>query len=260
MPLNMEGRDWLQSYQGFLEETCGFFVIEYFITQLAAAFYPPAWVEQLWKIFVGRINAAVLSCLGSGCEETGVFMKMKWAQVFFMHALEIYQVNRGGNSVGSGSEQKPTERRKPKGNFPSSHLLARPSPVGSIFGVSELRETLLSLFYRYTELLKTDHLQAIRDAINKDQPAIPMVIGSRAVLERMQAQQLQWLQNNEKSSIDSVSVACSASVYECFQIIGQFIGHFYVFLEGIPQQTSELDDIAKKVKERKKSPTYTTIS
>lgn len=242
----MEGRDWLQSYQGFLEETCGFFVIEYFITQLAAAFYPTAWVEQLWKIFVGRINSAVFSCLGSGCEETGVFMKMKWAQVFFMHALEIYQVNRGGLCGGGrGTDQKPKGRGKAKG-YPSSHLLARPSPVGSIFAVSELRETLLSLFYRYTELLKTDHSQAIRDAISKDQPAFPMVIGSRAVLERMQSQQLLWLQPDQ-SSIDSVSVPCSASVYECFQIIGQFIGHFYVFLEGIPQQTSELDDIAKKV-------------
>lgn len=201
MPVSLrEGQ--AQSFATFLHHVTGFFIVEYFIVQQAQKFYSPAHVEGLWETAVGMINNYVLDSLGTGVADRGVFMKIKWLQVFFMHSIEVYE----------------------------------------LYSIASMLDTILSLFYRYVDLAKTDHSQSIQNAAASGAlRALPLGSGERYL------RLFGFLQASETHAPRGGNwLPFSDFVPAVYNGVAEFIGNFYVFLEGVPQQSGELDDIAKK--------------
>jgi hypothetical protein len=93
IPVNLKDGK-ADSFSNFLHNVCGFFIIEYFIVRKPQKFYSPAHVEGLWETAVNLINSYVLESLGCGLDQS-VFMKIKWLQVFFLHAIEVKPLIHG---------------------------------------------------------------------------------------------------------------------------------------------------------------------
>lgn len=147
------------------------------------------------------INNYVLESIGSGSDQT-VLMKIKWLQVFFLHAIEVYD----------------------------------------LYSIGSMMDTILSLFYRYVDLSKNETAQKIQTlAMNCE---LRPMAASAASISRMQ-QQFHFLLD-EPVMGDAETFPFSEYVVSVYNCVCDFIASFYVFLEGVPQQSSELDDIAKK--------------
>lgn len=202
LPVNVkEGEG--KSFANFLHHVAGFFIMEYFLARKPQKFYSRAHVEGLWETAVRIINNYILESLGEHADQ-GVFMKIKWLQVFFLHAMEIYD----------------------------------------IYSITTMLDTILSLFYRYVDLAKAERAQAIHAAA-QSADLCRIEVTNPAAWARWQ-RQFTFL-NDELVSLEGGNyLPFSSFVGDTFNNINDFINNFYVFLEGIPQQSSELDDIAKK--------------
>ena len=199
LPVNLrEGEG--KSFANFLHQVCGFFIIEYFIVRKPQKFYSSAHVEGLWETVVRMINNYVLESLGDGSDQ-GLFMKIKWLQVFFLHAIEVYD----------------------------------------LYSIASMLDTILSLFYRYVDLAKSERLQAIQ-ASAQSANLRPLTVSSANAFARLQRQYSFLSEIDGEAGI----LPFSQFVLDVHSNISEFINNFYVFLEGVPQQSSELDDIAKK--------------
>lgn len=202
IPVNLKDGK-ADSFSNFLHNVCGFFIIEYFIVRKPQKFYSPAHVEGLWETAVNLINNYVLESLGCGLDQS-VFMKIKWLQVFFLHAIEVYD----------------------------------------IYSISSMLDTILSLFYRYVDLTKGETIQRIKDSAASCELK-PLAISSSNSISKAQRQFTFMTEDSAFSN--ATEFPFSSFIMDVFAGISEFINNFYVFLEGVPQQSSELDDIAKKV-------------
>lgn len=207
MPVNLHDGE-ASSFAAFLHNVCGFFILEYFIVRKPQKFYSPAHVEGLWETAVGMINGYVLDSLrtlgGTAKDDLAVFMKIKWLQVFFLHAIEVYE----------------------------------------IYSVGSMLDTILSLFYRYVDASKNEALHLIREAAASGCIS-PLPITSSGAAARIR-RTFSFLADD--SSLESSAYfPFSEYVPTIYNHICDFVTNFYVFLEGVPQHSSELDDIAKKV-------------
>lgn len=105
-------------------------------------------------------------------------------------------------------------------------------------------DTILSLFYRYVDITKGEAAQKIQEAAGSA-TLKPLRISSANSVSRVK-RSFDFIAQDP--TIDSAKeFPFSEFVLETFNAISDFINNFYVFLEGVPQQSSELDDIAKKV-------------
>lgn len=191
-----------KSFASFLHHVCGFFVLEYFIVRLPQKFYSAAHVEGLWEAAVTLINGYVMDSLGSSVTQT-TFMKIKWLQVFFLQAIEVYD----------------------------------------IYSISSMLDAILSLFYRYIDLAKTENVNKIHELATTC-AITPLPVSSSNSVAKMR-RSFSFLASD--SSLETATTfVFSEYLPSVFSSINDFITNFYVFLEGVPQQSSELDDIAKK--------------
>lgn len=201
--------DGSNSFAAFLHHVCGFFICEYFIVRKPQKFYSPAHVEGLWETAVRLINGYVLESLGSALSDQGLFMKIKWLQVFFLHAIEVYD----------------------------------------LYSISSMLDTILSLFYRYVDLSKAEHHQNLQVAAQAVD-LCPLTVSSSSAYARYQRQFafLSAIVQDGGGPTSSTNAALPFSQYvlDVHGSLHDFIVNFYVFLEGVPQQSSELDDIARK--------------
>lgn len=202
--------DGSNSFATFLHHVCGFFICEYFIVRKPQKFYSPAHVEGLWETAVRLINGYVLESLGSALSDQGLFMKIKWLQVFFLHAIEVYD----------------------------------------LYSISPMLDTILSLFYRYVDLSKAEHYQNLQVAAQAAD-LCPLTVSSSSAYIRYQ-RQFSFLSaaavqdGGDPASSTSTTLPFSQYMLDVYGSLHDFIVNFYVFLEGVPQQSSELDDIARK--------------
>lgn len=207
MPVNLHD-DEATSFATFLHNVSGFFILEYFIVRKPQKFYSPAHVEGLWETALGMINSYVLEALGTlGGHSKGdlaVFMKIKWLQVFFLHAIEVYE----------------------------------------IYSVGSMLDTILSLFYRYIDASKNETLTRIREAACSGH-ITPLPITSSNTVAKMR--RIFSFLVDDVALESGEAFPFSEYVLIVFNCICDFITNFYVFLEGVPQHSTELDDIAKKV-------------
>lgn len=213
MPVDLRNAE-AKSFANFLHNVCGFFILEYFIVRKPQKFYSAAHVEGLWESAVSLVNNYVLESLGLSSEQA-VFMKIKWLQVFFLHSIEV--------------DARP---------HPFS-----PCQVYDLYSISSMLDTILSLFYRYVDLNKVDYSQRLQSCAASC-ALQPLPVTSSNTVARVRRQFTFIAENKDMDS--ATKFPFSQFVLEVYSCVSEFIGNFYIFLEGIPQQSSELDDIAKK--------------
>jgi hypothetical protein len=105
-------------------------------------------------------------------------------------------------------------------------------------------DTILSLFYRYVDLTKGETIQKIKNSATLCELK-PLAISSSNSISKAQRQFT--FMAEDSAFVNATEFPFSSFIMDVFAGISEFINNFYVFLEGVPQQSSELDDIAKKV-------------
>ncbi len=219
-----EGR----SLATLLQSIAGFFVVDYFVVSKPQKFYTCAHAEGLWDEAVGTVNKVILDalngCAGGGATfDQSLFMKIKWLLVFFLHSIEIY----------------------------------------GLYSTTSMLDTILSLFYRYVEVKKAEcHQRLVESAAMCSFAPLSMTkshISSRIrrqmafLLDGSGAPDLPPASPSTSPALAGASSGESVGTFPFSQVVvdiygglSDFILNFYVFLEGVPQQSSELDDIVKR--------------
>ena len=164
-------------FNKLLEQICGFCYSELRIRNLGVPAIPlfDNFIETTWNSFLGRIQTLELDFVrvaSSGVMEQSALMNIKWSHVFFAYSVRTFAHNEH-------------------------------------FSTLTLNDSLISLFYRYVEILKADHSERIV-----------------AILEKLNFH------------------SCFAS--DVLGVLSNFLGNFSAFLQGIPQVNSELTDLAGK--------------
>lgn len=100
------------------------------------------------------------------------------------------------------------------------------------FPKTQLVDTILSLFYRYVDLLRQDTIDKCSQAIERDSFG-ESSLGFSSIIKLF-------------PNLSKNSAQISQSLYECFQVINSnFLQTFTVFLEGVPNCSNRTGDFSE---------------
>lgn len=116
--------------------------------------------------------------------------------------------------------------------------------IYSIFPLNSMIDTLVSLFYRFVDLSKVELAHKIHVAASKSNLS-PMPISPTYSIAKMK-KLLPFFGRDLRADQYEEDFPFSSFIPDLMTIIMDFLNNFYIFLEGIPQQSTELDLIARK--------------
>lgn len=160
-----------------------------------------------------------------------------WVEALWEAALKrIDEVVQQGCAAGEEGARARLMRIKWVLVFTHSALRVYPYPLG------RLVEILTSLFYKFVETMKLESVTTLTEHITEDD-LTPISVSSADSVARFRAS-FAFLRDPKYD--DAVLLPFTQAVVETFAAVEAFVNYFYVFLDGVPQHSSELDEIARK--------------